>query len=262
MMISNFFLLNLFIGVVISSFNREKDLIQRGNVNLTDKQKAWVNTHLIVMRAKPKPKLRPPVNCLGGLCFHLMTHKWFRGAQAIVVFAYVILLTLGWGGRTETQRWNILLAFDACTCLFFLEFIIKVLGQGKHYFLKSWNITDFTVLILQLLSVYLCHTISNQNGYLWAVVCVCRVSFTIRTIKYAKVFRRIFNTLILSIPQILNIGSFLVLILYVYTVAGVSLFSRVKLNNVLKENLNFQTFPKGAFTLFVLASTDSWSDII
>jgi len=94
------------------------------------------------------------------------------------------------------------------------------------------------------------------------VICICRVSFTIRSLKYAKRFRRIFNTLILSIPQILNIGSLLLIILYIYTIAGVILFARVKLNHVLKHNLNFQSFEKGAFTLFVIASTDSWSEIV
>ena len=66
----------------------------------------------------------------------------------------------------------------------------------------------------------------------------------------------------MSVPLLVNIGSLLLLILYIYTIAGVILFGRVMRNNALKQNLNFESFGKGAFTLFVIASTDSWADFI
>jgi hypothetical protein len=50
MVVGSFFLLNLFVGVVISSFNRQKDLLG-GNSLLTEKQKEWIDTHLVVLKA-------------------------------------------------------------------------------------------------------------------------------------------------------------------------------------------------------------------
>jgi hypothetical protein len=41
MVVGAFFLLNLFVGIVISSFNREKDALGGGSL-LTDKQKEWI----------------------------------------------------------------------------------------------------------------------------------------------------------------------------------------------------------------------------
>ena len=41
MLVSCFFLINLFIGVIISSFNKEKDILG-GNAFLTEKQKDWI----------------------------------------------------------------------------------------------------------------------------------------------------------------------------------------------------------------------------
>ena len=133
----------------------------------------------------------------------------------------------------------ILLSYDALTILLFLEFAIKILGKGRLYFSKSWNILDCIVLIFQILSIYLCHKYDYHiqlqgGGYLWAFVCICRVSFTFRTIKYAKYFHHIYNTLIISVPLLVNIGSLLLLIVYIYTIAGVILFGRVMRNNVLK----------------------------
>lgn len=57
--IGSFFLLNLFVGVVISTYNSEKDRIG-GNDLLTDKQKEWLDTRLLVLKSKPTKKLRAP----------------------------------------------------------------------------------------------------------------------------------------------------------------------------------------------------------
>jgi uncharacterized membrane protein len=80
-------------------------------------------------------------------------------------------------------------------------------------------------------------------------------------VKYARSFKHIFNTLVLSIPPLMNIGSLLLLFLFIYTIAGVLVFGEVKRNGKLSENLNFESFEKGALTLFVIASTDLWPDI-
>ena len=97
MLVSCFFLLNLFIGVIISSFNKEKDILG-GNAYLTEKQKEWVDTHIIVLNAKPIRKALPPLNCIRRLCFLIMNKTWFHVTIKIFVFSYIVLLTLGWGG--------------------------------------------------------------------------------------------------------------------------------------------------------------------
>lgn len=56
MVVGSFFLLNLFVGVVISSFNRQKDLLG-GNTLLTEKQKEWIDTHLVVLKSQPEKKI-------------------------------------------------------------------------------------------------------------------------------------------------------------------------------------------------------------
>ena len=68
--IGTFFLLNLFVGVVISNFNRQKDKIG-GNNLLTERQKEWIDTKLIALRAKPIKVIRPPVNKIRRICFNI-----------------------------------------------------------------------------------------------------------------------------------------------------------------------------------------------
>lgn len=46
--VMNYFITNLFVGVVISSFNREKEKSGR-NFLLTNKEKKWLETKLLVI---------------------------------------------------------------------------------------------------------------------------------------------------------------------------------------------------------------------
>ena len=52
-------MLNLFIGVVISTFNREKERIGMNNI-LTDRQKDWLETRILVINTRPIKKLKVP----------------------------------------------------------------------------------------------------------------------------------------------------------------------------------------------------------
>lgn len=56
-----FFITNLFVGVVISTYNREKDRLGN-NFLLSDDQKRWIETKLLVVRVRPQRKNRRPVN--------------------------------------------------------------------------------------------------------------------------------------------------------------------------------------------------------
>ena len=55
--ICSIFILNLFIGVVITSYNREKEKLGK-NFLLTDNQKKWLDAKLLIIEAKPKFKYR------------------------------------------------------------------------------------------------------------------------------------------------------------------------------------------------------------
>ena len=77
--------------------HKEKDILG-GNAYLTEKQKEWVDTHMIVLNAKPIKKALPPLNCIRKLCFLIMSKTWFHATVKILVFFYIVLLTLGWGG--------------------------------------------------------------------------------------------------------------------------------------------------------------------
>jgi hypothetical protein len=67
MIFGSFFLLNLFVGVVISSFNRQKDFLG-GTSNLSDRQKDWVDMNFMVLKSDPIPRPKPSRIKIKALC--------------------------------------------------------------------------------------------------------------------------------------------------------------------------------------------------
>jgi hypothetical protein len=52
----NFFIMNIFIGVILAKYNREKELAGK-NYMLTESQKKWVKNRLDIIYASPIVKM-------------------------------------------------------------------------------------------------------------------------------------------------------------------------------------------------------------
>lgn len=52
MIVASLFLMNLFIGVVLSTFHSEQEKLV-GNDLLTDKQREWIETRLLILKSSP-----------------------------------------------------------------------------------------------------------------------------------------------------------------------------------------------------------------
>ena len=57
--ILNFFIVNLFVGVIVSSYNRQKEKSGKDYL-ITDAQKKWIKTQMVIIYAKPKFYLKKP----------------------------------------------------------------------------------------------------------------------------------------------------------------------------------------------------------
>jgi hypothetical protein len=110
------------------------------------------------------------------------------------------------------------------TGIFVCETVIKILAMSSLYFSDKWNIFDFLIVLASISTICLDQFSSIQLGSSTLVVRAFRISKILRLIKKSKSLRHIFKTFIASLKPITNIGSLLLLILYIYAIAGVILF--------------------------------------
>ena len=108
-----------------------------------------------------------------------------------------------------------------------MEAILKIIAFGKVYFKESWNIFDFIVVIATLVSVIItANTKVNLKGAT-TVIRSFRVLRVFRLIKRAKSLSLVFNTFLVTLPAMTNTGGLLFLLIYLYSIIGVTLFASV-----------------------------------
>lgn len=71
----------------------------------------------------------------------------------------------------------------------------------------------------------------------------------------------IFNTIVITLQQLANIGLLLLLFIFMYSIIGMIIFGRVKRNHVMDDYINFENFFNAFITLFVVATGDTWEEI-
>jgi hypothetical protein len=69
----------------------------------------------------------------------------------------------------------------------------------------------------------------------------------------------IFNTFVLTITSLSNIGALLLLIIYMYSILGMILFGGQVRNGLMNEYMNFENFWNAFITLFTVTTGDSWN---
>lgn len=145
--------------------------------------------------------------------------------------------------------------------LFTLEAVIKLLAYGKRYWSNSWNIFDFTVVALSWIGQIIQLVLPQlRTGPILSVLRMLRVIRVLRIVKHAKALRVMFNTLLISMPAILNVTLLLGLFLFIYAVIGMQMFATVmwQLWDQTDANINFQSFGLSMVTMYRATTGEAW----
>jgi hypothetical protein len=95
----------------------------------------------------------------------------------------------------------------------------------RLYFSDSYNRFDFAIIVLSLTSKVLDAVGILGGSNQTSVLRIFRLGRVLRLINKASSLRMIFNTFLISLPSLGNIGLLLLLIQFIYTISGVELYS-------------------------------------
>jgi voltage-dependent calcium channel T type alpha-1I len=148
------------------------------------------------------------------------------------------------------------------TSIFLAEALVKLLAWGvKQYFNDEWNIFDFFVALGSLIGVIL-----QMFDLKFGIKGVATVLRSFRVFRLVRLLRRggrnlymIFNTFVITITSLSNIGALLLLIIFMYSVLGMILLGHVKRNGLMNAYMNFENFWNAFITLFTVTTGDSWN---
>ena len=144
-----------------------------------------------------------------------------------------------------------------------LEIILRLLCYGLSYFSEGWNQFDFIMVLCASLSLIFStfiHALGTSPYYV--VIHIFIVGKLLILFRYAKVFHKMFQTLILALPSVFNLAILFLIMIYLFAIAGTILFADVKIQSYLSEHANFKNFWTAFITVYRMSTFDGWNDLM
>ncbi|KAL4238010.1 hypothetical protein ACF0H5_002721 [Mactra antiquata] len=261
----SFFTLNLFIGVIIDNFNKQKKKAGSLEMFMTEDQKKYYNAMKRMQSKSPQKSIPRPTWFPAGFLFDLTTSQKFDIVIMVVIMLNMVTMTMEHHNQTDTFTDTLYWVNFSFIVIFTGECIMKLTALRHYYFKIPWNVFDFVVVVLSLLGLALGGYLEQYlvSPTLLRVVRVFRVGRVLRLVKSAKGIRTLLFSLAVSLPALFNIGLLLFLVLFIYAVFGMNFFKNVKTPvGGLDDVFNFQTFFKSIITLFQMCTSAGWDGVL
>lgn len=245
----------------------EKEL-RVGTSNCTDDQVKWILMQKLIATADSYYKLvEHPYNGFRNLVFKLVNSLYFELIILLTIVVNIIVLGMDYEGMSEKYEKTLDQISDVLTWIFVGEFVLKFISYGWGYFRDKWNWLDFAIVITSITEYITGELGFNNSTAVQAGPQVARGLRVIRVIRLVKLFKskqmspftKLLNTLVFSLPTIMNILGLLLMVYFIFAVIGCFIFKDV---TVAKDYdtpvLNFKTFHIGLLTLFVCSTGENW----
>ncbi|XP_042200213.1 sodium channel protein type 8 subunit alpha-like [Callorhinchus milii] len=260
----SFFTLNLFIGVIIDNFNQQKKKFGGQDIFMTEEQKKYYNAMKKLGSKKPQKPIPRPLNPIQGGVFDFVTQQAFDIVIMILICLNMVTMMVETDDQSEETD-NILYWINFIFIVSFTsECVLKVFALRHYYFTIGWNIFDFVVVILSIVGMFLAELIEKYfvSPTLFRVIRLARIGRILRLIKSAKGIRTLLFALMMSLPALFNIGLLLFLVMFIFSIFGMSNFAYVKKEAGIDDMFNFETFGNSMICLFQVTTSAGWDGLL
>ncbi|NXC01606.1 SCN5A protein, partial [Orthonyx spaldingii] len=257
----SFFMLNLFIGVVISNFNQQRKKISGKDLFLTEEQKKYYNALKKLGSKKPQKPIPRPSNAFLGLLFDIVSHKAFDITIVIFICLNMIVM-MAENNQNETKAvLNKINYFFVA--VFTAECVMKILALRQYYFGSGWNVFDFSVVVLSIVSLGVSEVFQSFfSPTVLRTLRLARIGRILRIIRKARGIRTLLFALLMSLPALVNIGLLLFLIMFIYAIVGMANFACLRWEAGIDDIFNFQTFCGSILCLFQITTSAGWDGLL
>ncbi|EQC38308.1 hypothetical protein SDRG_04028 [Saprolegnia diclina VS20] len=248
--VCGFFMMGLFLGVIVYKFDQIK-AASEGTIFLTEEQKRWVSIQRQLFTKRPhyvpsNPHARKSFRYAAFACIQ---HWIFEVVTISAVGLNVVLMATdhfpslpSYQATYDNLQW-------AFTAFFLLEASVKVMALGVRGYIRTrahW--LDLVVL---------CVSVSDSFIDV-GVLRMLRVVRAYRLLKNSRGLLSLLHTLETCLPSLLNVGSLLVLVIFVYAILGMNLFGEIVEGECLRPGRNFESLSSAMLVLFVVVTGDRW----
>ncbi|CAF4924576.1 unnamed protein product [Pieris macdunnoughi] len=270
-----FFMVNIFVGFVIVTFQNEGEQEYK-NCELDKNQRNCIE---FALKAKPIRRYIPK---------HRIQYKvwWFVTSQPFeyAIFVLIMINTITLAMKYHNQPVEYSKALDMLnmifTAVFALEFIFKLAAfRFKNYFGDAWNTFDFIIVLGSIIDIVVSQVneLKNQGSGLPRTHVVkessipsinffrlFRVMRLVKLLSRGEGIRTLLWTFIKSFQALPYVALLILMLFFIYAVVGMQVFGKIAIDDEtpITRNNHFQTFPQAILVLFRSATGEAWQDIM
>merc|ERR1719240_835168 len=147
--------------------------------------------------------------------------------------------------------------------IFTVEFLVKWCAIGwKQYCLDGWNRFDFVIVVGTLLGILIEAVFKIQIGPVAMIVRMIRMGRIFRLVNSAKTLKQLFNTIIASMPSLMNVIGLTSILFFVFAVLGLQMFATVAESDDINEHANFCTLDVALNVLLRFSTGENWNGVM
>ncbi|XP_047037366.1 muscle calcium channel subunit alpha-1 isoform X2 [Helicoverpa zea] len=270
-----FFMVNIFVGFVIVTFQNEGEQEYK-NCELDKNQRNCIE---FALKAKPIRRYIPK---------HRIQYKvwWFVTSQPFeyAIFVLIMINTITLAMKYHNQPHEYSKALDLLnmlfTAVFALEFIFKLAAfRFKNYFGDAWNTFDFIIVLGSIIDIVVSQVneLKNQGSGMPRTHVVkessipsinffrlFRVMRLVKLLSRGEGIRTLLWTFIKSFQALPYVALLILMLFFIYAVVGMQVFGKIAIDDdsPITRNNHFQTFPQALLVLFRSATGEAWQDIM
>jgi len=263
MIFAYFLLLNLSYAILSYNFKTEKDNIQNLNFKFPIQNEFFKIYKKLCNLQLPPLKQKVKNSKLSKILTNILDSIYFDSVITCCIIANLITLMMNWPGMDKETSGFISNTNSIFNYAFIFEAVLKLYVYKLSYFYNGWNVIDFIIVCSSILTI-LVKTFSNSASDIFdtSILRAMRVARILRLLKKAKTLNKIFNLFIDTIKPVANFGVLYLLLLFIYAVTGMNIFSHLKYQQIISEKWNFENFTNAIFLMLRIATGESWNIIM
>ena len=266
MIVGCFISLNLFVGAIVDNFTRIKQESD-GSATMTPEQQQWVAALKETVSNNASVAPREPTNPAQKWAFGVVQSRTFDFTVISVILLNVFCMALDYHRIDEDEPWNTyynnLMMFFSY--FYYCECALKIFGLRKYYFIDGWCRFDFFLVCTSLADQFFADLLAEYLPVpptILRVMRVARVLRVLRLLKGLKGVRDLVMTLVFAFPGLMNVGALLLLVMFMFAVFGMNVFTFLAHGDAINEDRNFETFGNAMLLLFQCLTGDGWSEMM
>ncbi len=180
----------------------------------------------------------------------IVSFRWFEKFIIGLIITNAVVLGLETYPIITQGREHIFSAFNFFVlAVFVCEAILKITASAprfKNYFGDGWNLFDFSIVVFSLMP---------STGEFALIARTIRLLRVLRLITAVPELRLIISTLVRSLPGLGNVILLLMILFYIYAIAGFYLFHE-------HDPFHWNSLGISLITLFRVLTLEDWTDVM